>query len=141
VFRKIDVHVTTENAIQFHFAEPLSLTSVTVTCPATEVIHWELINDQFKPVEPSSESSYQVWPIDQAPAWALKALEEITERETARIQTQGPYMPSRETLTYGEVPEGYREDLPAKPLAPGRYTVVIFAEQGNASAAFEVPVA
>jgi hypothetical protein len=141
MFRRIDVTVTFDAGITFHFAEPLSITSVTVAFPATEEIEWELINDAFKPVEVSGESSFQTWPVDEAPEWALKALEEILQREAKRIETQGPYFPTRRTLKYGEVPAGYREDLPAKKLAPGKHSLTVFAEQGNASTFFEVPAA
>ena len=139
MFRRIDITVNIGVEIVFEFAEPVSLTSVTVACPATEEIEWELINDGFKPVEVTAESSFQVWPIDQAPEWALKALQQVSEREAKRIETKGPYFATRQTLKYGEVPRGYREDLPAKKLSPGRYTVTVFAEQGSAAASFEVP--
>lgn len=139
MFRKIGISVTLDEDITFRFAEPLSITSVTVACPATEAIEWELINDAFKPVEVSSESSSQMWPIDQAPEWALEALEQISQREARRIETQGPYFPTLQTLKYGEVPPGYREDLPAKKLAPGKYTLTVFAEQGSGFTFFEVP--
>jgi hypothetical protein len=141
MFKRIDVAVTVGTDVLFRFAEPLSITSVTVACPATEEIEWDLINDAFKPVEVSGTSSFQIWPIDQAPKWVLEALEEISEREAKRIETLGPELPTRSTLKYGEVPPGYREDLPAKRLAPGKYTVTIFAEQGTAAASFEVPAA
>ena len=141
MFRKIDITVTVDDDVTFRFAEPLSITSVTVACPATEEIEWELINDAFKPVDVSSESSFQVWPIDQAPEWALQAVEQISQREAKRIKEKGPYFPTRKTLKYGEVPPGYREDLPAKKLPPGKYTLTVFAEQGSASTFFEVPAA
>jgi hypothetical protein len=141
MFKKIGITVTVETDIVFRFAEPLSITSVTVACPATEDIVWDLINDAFKPVEVSGESSFQIWPIDQAPQWALEAVEQISQREAKRIETQGPDFPTRSTLKYGEVPPGYREDLAAKKLAPGKYTVTIFAEQGSGGAFFEVPAA
>ena len=67
MFRRIGVHVVVEDTIRFTFDEPLSITSVTVTSPVTEEVEWELIHDGFKPVE-VGESSFQVWPIDQAPA-------------------------------------------------------------------------
>lgn len=140
MFRRIGVHVTIEDTIRFTFDEPLSITTVTVTSPATEEVQWELIHDTFKPVE-VGESSFQAWPIDQAPAWALRAVEEIATREATRIKEEGPYFPARKELTYGEVPSGYREDLPAKALAPGTYNLIIFAEQGNALASFEVSAA
>ena len=139
MFRRIDVDVAVSNGVTFRFGEPLSITSVTVTCPATKEIVWELINDAFQPVETSGESSFQVWPIDQAPEWALQAVKEISEREAKRLESEGPQFSTRETLNYGEVPEGYREELPAKKLAPGKYTLIVFAEQGNGSAFFEVP--
>lgn len=139
MFRRIDVTVTFDDGITFHFAEPLSITSVTVAFPATEETDWELINDAFQPVEDSSESWSQAWPIDEAPEWALKAVEEIAQRNAGRIETEGPYFPTRETLRYGEVPPGYREELSAKRLAPGKHTLIIFAEQGNVSTFFEVP--
>jgi hypothetical protein len=139
VFKRIDIKViATQDGIAFQFAEPLSITSVTVACPATEEIHWELISDGFEPVE-VSESSFQMWPIEQAPAWALQALEEVSAREAARLESQGPRLPARETLSYGEVPPGYREDLLATVLTPGSYTLIVFAEQGTASTLFEVP--
>jgi len=141
MFRKIQISVTVGDDITFRFAEPLSITSVTVACPAREEIVWDLINDAFKPVDVSSESSFQIWPIDQAPEWALQAVEEISQREANRIQSDGPYFPSRQTLKYGEVPTGYREDLRARPLAPGKYTLTIFAEQGSGATFFEVPAA
>ena|SRR5258708_36466273 len=106
-------------------------TSVTVTSPSTEEVQWELIHDGFKPVE-VGDSTFQFWPVDEAPAWALRALEEISAREATRIKERGPYIPVRDALAYGEVPTGYREDL------AGKYTVIIFAEQGNARAFFEV---
>jgi hypothetical protein len=141
MFREIGVTVTFDDGITFHFAEPLSITTVIVAFPATEELEWELIDDALKPVEVAGESSFQSWPIDQAPEWALKALEEISQREATRIETEGPYSPARETLKYGEVPPGYREDLPAKELAPGRHTLTVFGEQGNAATFFDVPAA
>ena len=139
MFKKIAVDVIVADGITFRFAEPLSITSVTVSCPQTEEIEWELIHDAFKAAgNDIIESSFQVWQVEQAPAWALKAIEEISEREAKRIETEGPYFPTREELKYGDVPEGYREDLPAKKLVPGKYTLIIFAEQGTAAASFEV---
>ena len=138
MFRQIDVHVTVDPAIRFQFAEPLSILTVTVTSPSTGDVQWELIHDGFKEVD-ASDSSSQVWPIDEAPAWALRAIEEISARETARIKERGPYLPARESLAYGEVPPGYREEHAAKFLAPGKYNLIVFAEQGNVATLFEVP--
>jgi hypothetical protein len=140
MFRRIQVRVTTGQAVVFHFAEPLSIETVTVARPDNEQIYWELINDAFKHAE-VTESSFQSWPIDQAPEWALKAHEQVEARAAARIESQGPYFPARESLAYGEVPAGYREDLPARPLTPGKYILTIFAEQGSVGQPFEVPVA
>ena len=140
MFREIGVHVTVDPTVRFRFAEPLSILTLTVTSPSTDDVQWELIHDGFKPVE-TGESSFQVWPIDQAPAWALRAIEEVSAREAARIEKSGPYIPSREALSYGEVPAGYREELAAKRLAPGKYNLIVFAEQGNVAVLFEVPAA
>jgi hypothetical protein len=141
VFKRIDVAVGVGSEIVFQFAEPLSIMSVTVACPATEEIIWDLIHDAFKPVEVSGESSFQTWPIDRAPEWALDALKQVTEREATRIETHGSHFPTRSSLRYGEVPPGYREDPAARKLVPGKYTLTIFADQGSASAFFEVPAA
>jgi hypothetical protein len=140
MFRKIEVRVTVDERVIFEFGEPLSVTSVTVARPDRQEIYWELINDAFKPVE-FAEGSFQMWPIDQAPEWAMKMLEQVSAREAARIESQGPHFPARESLAYAEVPAGYREDLAARPLTPGKYVVTIFAEQGSVGVPFEVPVA
>ena len=141
MFREIPVRVHVDQDVLFTFGEPLSIISVTVASPEREEIMWDLISDRFKPVDYIEAFMIQGWPADEAPPEVEQMLAAVAKREEERISREGPEMPPLQRLRYGEVPPGYREDKPAKALAPGRYTMLVFGEQGNARALFDVPAA
>jgi hypothetical protein len=127
------------DGVVFRFGKPVSLLVVSISDSTDEFI-WTLEAEEFQPLPEGSEvGEGQMWRMEDAPAWAVEALRQVEDRADRELETRGPTKPLLTELRYGDVPAGYKSEAPAPPLRPGRYSVVIFAEQGSASAQFNVP--
>jgi len=122
--------------IVFRFGSALSITLLVVSNAADETL-WEFIAEEFRPV-PVEGGTFRSWPINDAPPGMLALLAELQERADRELEEHGPHKSPLREVTYGMLPVGYREKTPASVLVPGEYAVLIFAEQGNASARFSV---
>ena len=58
------------------------------------------------------------------------------KRAEQELAEHGPRKPPLASVTYGEVPPGYREEFAPAPLTGGEYQVIAFGEQGTARASF-----
>ncbi|MBV9497233.1 MAG: hypothetical protein JOZ54_23560 [Acidobacteria bacterium] len=137
--RQIAMSVQVENGkVTFSFGEPVSILTVDVTDPSERMM-WQVIADDFQEVEVGSGIEVglaQSWSIDEAPPALLALLQQVEESAQRELEEHGPSQPLNTVVEYGVVPPGYREKAPAAPLTPGEYAVLVFAEQGSASARF-----
>jgi hypothetical protein len=76
--------------------------------------------------------------MNEAPSEILALLKEVQERHDNELAMNGPRRPALSEIVYGELPAGYREEIPAKVLAPGEYSVLFFGEQGRGATHFFV---
>lgn len=136
MFRELPVQVELTDPPVFRFDTPLSVELLVVANAAEEVL-WEFIADEFKPV-PVTDGSFQSWPIDQAPPEMVAMLARLQERSDRELKDHGPRKSPISKIIYGALPSGYREKSPPRPLKPGEYNVLIFAEQGRASSRFTI---
>jgi hypothetical protein len=142
VFRKVDILVSVGSQIVFRFPLALSIRMLLVANAAKEVL-WEFITDEAQEVPVSgirSGSSFQYWRVDEAPPEILAMASRVQERLDRELEERGPRKPPLDQVTYGQLPSGYREKTLPKPLKPGEYNVLIFAEQGHGTSRFIVPV-
>ena len=136
MFRKVQMSVEVGESVVFVFAEPLSITSLHVSKAEDELV-WGIIASEFQPVEVEGGSVHS-WPIDQAPPEILAMLEQVGARAECELADHGPRKPPLSSIVYGQTPAGYREDHACQKLARGEYHVIVFGEQGTASASFTV---
>jgi hypothetical protein len=135
MFREVAVTVEVGSArATFEFALPLSILGLVVTQDDATV--WEFEAVEFRPMVPGE---IQAWRIDEAPPEVLEMLKMAQSRLDRRLQDAGPLKPPIRAITYGAVPPGFRETVPAQALSPGRYHLSVSAEQGRCAHHFEVP--
>jgi hypothetical protein len=128
--------VSIGDRITFRFPSSLSITSLVVTNSHEDIV-WQFIAEEFQPVE-TVGGSFQSWPIDQAPPELLKMVADIQAKADRELAQRGPRKTPMSEVMYGELPDGYREESPPLPLVPGEYNVLVFGEQGSASARFRI---
>ena len=133
----ISVDVAAE-AVTFRFADPVSIMALVVVSP-TDGTFWEIVASEMKPVEGGSVLA--AMPVDQAPPGLLKLLEAAEARALKHVQEHGPLKPPRNSVVYGDTPQGYREKSAVRKLTPGSYRVMVFGEQCHGSESFDVPAA
>ena len=112
-----------------------------VTASAGQPV-WQLTAEEFVAVEDEGwevrSSSFQSWPIEEAPRELIEAARNAEENFLARIRELGPRKAAITELVYGVVPVGYRSDIGPVPLASGEYDVHVLADQGEATTTFQV---
>jgi hypothetical protein len=140
MFREIEITPdVTGSAVTFRFSRPVSVLSATVANGAGEEVR-TLRAEEFQPLpEGSVVSISQVWPMDEAPAEMLALLRQVEEQVERRLAERGPAKPLMSGIEYGLVPKGYKSEQPAPPLPPGHSSIIVFAEQGQGAASFEIP--
>ena len=136
MFREIEMSVAVGDQVIFRFAEPMSLISLVVSSADHDTV-WQLFGGEFEPVE-TQGGSFRSWKIEEAPPEILAMFEEVKQRAEREFQERGPSKPGLREVTYGTTPEGYRAEVAAQALLPGEYSVIVFAEQGQAAASFLV---
>ena len=142
MFRRFNVEVLVDGShITFRFAQPVSILSAIVTATAGPPA-WQLTAEEFVPVEDEgwqvANSSFQSWPIEEAPPELIEAARNAEENFLKRIREDGPRKSAVTELVYGVLPTGYRSDVGPTPLASGEYDLHVVAEQGEATATFRV---
>jgi hypothetical protein len=138
MFRELVVAVLVDGAtVVFEFGVPISILSVIVTNSRDEAV-WEILGEELTAVHHDSIEHVATYRIDEAPPEVLEWLRMAQQRADTRLESQGPSKPLRQTLRYGETPEGYRTEREAHALAPGKYQFLVTAEQGQGSVEFEV---
>lgn len=154
MFREIEIDVVLGSPVEFRFPVPLSITSLLVANSSEEIL-WEFVAQEFRPVKivgeafdpsgnpddgsiPAISANFQTWKVEEAPPEVLALLSLVQNREETRLQEQGPDRPPLPSVKYGELPPGYREKQPPRPLVPREYNVLIFAEQGDGAKRFTI---
>ena len=126
------------DAITFRFAKPMSILSLVVVGPDAGTC-WEFVANEMKPVQ--GASVLVAVPLAEAPPELLALLQSAEAKALRRVEESGPIKEPTSVVVYGDTPAGYRDKTPGRPLEPGRYRVMVFAEQGRGSEGFIVPAA
>jgi hypothetical protein len=121
----------------FHFTPPLTVMLLCVYDERGRLV-WRLAADEVSSV-PASEGVFVAMPSAEAPAEVIAAAQAAQREATSAQREKGSNKERLESIQYGLVPEGYREETPARQLAPGSYLVRVVARNGHADCEFNVP--
>ena len=136
MFRQVALDVIVNGSdVLFRFEQPVSLLLADVTKSTGEPV-WNLVAEEFQAVE--NEGSFQTWPMDEAPPEILEMARLAEENAMKRLEEEGPLKPLITEIVYGVLPPGYRSEHGPEALVPGEYNVIVFTEQGHATATFSV---
>jgi hypothetical protein len=137
MFPKVAVAITvTSEYVDFGFAEPVSIFLLVVSRGA-EVV-WEVVANEGNTVEGGEVS---VTPLDQATPEMLNMVQQAEVLFLARVSAGPPLTRPVSTVRYGVIPPGYRENAPARQLAPGKYELTGMCAQGHVQGELDVPAA
>jgi len=137
----IGIEVDVEgNAVTFTFASPISILTAVVSQTSGDHVVWQIIAEEFQPISEQGweVSSSRVWPAEEAPPQIVELLQATARRTQKELDVRGPRKPLTRMLRCGQAPPGYRSEVPFAGFQPGSYNAIIFAEQGHATATFEI---
>ena len=127
----MDVSLSGRDAT-FSFAPSLAVMLVYVY-DEHGALMWRMMANEVS----SSKGAFAAVPITEAPPELAARVS--SSRTSAVLQEDASARPSLDSVRYGMVPDGYREEKPAAPLLPGGYDVFVIGKWARAEAHFDVP--
>ncbi len=125
-------------SVEFRFPEAVSMFMLVVS--RDDEVLWEVVANEGQR-ETAVEGSVSITPLAEATPEMLEMLRRAEENFLALVRESPPLTTPISSVQYGKVPEGYREEAPARKLRAGHHDFTAMFAQGRASGEFDVPAA